>query len=116
MLAGRMNYKVTVLRRAVVPGNPGGDPRGEFAVAFATRATLKQSNGFRRADAGLLEDQSAIVLRVYSSAAARTVTIADRLRLEGPGLTPAEWSVEAVSVPDAARRHIEITALRRIGG
>jgi head-tail adaptor len=116
MHAGRMSYKVTVRRRAVIAGNPGGDARGDFADAFVTRAALKQRNGFSRAEAGLLENMNVAVLRVYSSAQNRTITIADRLRIEGPNLPAGEWAVDNVNLPDATRRHIEITVIQRIGG
>ncbi|WP_281931486.1 hypothetical protein [Methylocystis iwaonis] len=111
-----MAYKVTVRRRAVIAGNPGGDARGDFADAFVARAALKQKNGFSRVEAGLLENMNVAVLRVYSSAQSRTITIADRLRIEGPNLPAGDWAVDNVSLPDAARRHIEITVIQRIGG
>lgn len=117
MHAGRMTYKVTVRRRAVIAGNPGGDARGDFADVFVTRAALKQKNGFSRVEAGLLENMNVAVLRLYSASAQnRTITIADRLRIEGPNLPAGEWAVDNVSLPDAARRHIEITVIQRIGG
>lgn len=116
MHAGRMNYRVTVLRRAVVAGNPGGDARGDFAEAFTTRAALRQQNGFTKAEGGFLQDMNAAVLRVYDCARNRTITIGDRLRIEGPNVPPAEWAVDSVNLPDFNRRHIEISAVQRIGG
>jgi head-tail adaptor len=117
MQAGRMNYRVTVLRRATIDGNPGGNSRGDFAEAFKRRAAMKQGNGFKRIDAGLMEDQAEAVLRLYADADARTITIADRVRIVGPMYDGAEeWAIESVSIPDAQRRHIEISISRRIGG
>lgn len=199
-----MVYRVTVLRRSVVAGNPGGLARGSLSAAFTTRAAFKQANGFAAAQSGLVEDQARGVLRVYSHEKARSITIADRLLIDGPGAsvivygsiaqvqsptrftcngldaylsgefdgarlqfgwqdgayaggdnagdilgvdsfvvsgltrtitlanspeTPltagddfrifrksAEWAVENVALPDAHRRHIEITVTRTIGG
>jgi head-tail adaptor len=111
MLAGRMRYAVTILRRADVPGNPGGVARGDFADAFTTRASFKQASGVKALEAGLVEDQSRGLLRVYDCAQNRTITVADRI-----GLESAEWSIETVSLPDKVRRHIEITVARKIGG
>lgn len=111
MLAGRMRYSIAILRRAVVPGDPGGVPRGDFSDAFATRASFKQASGAKAIESGLVEDQARALLRVYDCAQNRTITVADRILLEG-----SEWSIETVSRPDRIRRHIEITVVRKIGG
>lgn len=111
MLAGRMRYSVTILRRADIPDNPGGVARGDFSDAFATRASFKQASGAKALEAGLVEDQTRGVLRVYDCAQNRTINVADRIRLED-----VEWSIETVALPDRVRRHIEITVSRKFGG
>lgn len=121
MLAGTMRYRLTVMRRAIIPGNPGGDPRGDYAPAFTARAALKQKNAFNQAEAGFVENMNVIVLRVYANTDTNTITIADRLKIEGPNAPPSpspsvDWAVDSVNIPDAGRRHIEITAISRIGG
>jgi head-tail adaptor len=111
MLAGRMRYSVTILRRAVVLGDPGGAPRGDFTDAFTTRASFKQASGAKAVEAGLAEDQARGLLRVYDCTQNRTINVADRIRVEG-----REWAVESVSLPDRTRRFIEIVVARKIGG
>jgi head-tail adaptor len=111
MLAGRMRYAITIRRRAILPGDPGGVARGDFSNAFTTRASFKQENGFKAVESGFAEDQTRGVLRIYDCAQNRTITLADRIRIEG-----VEWAIENVSLPDRFRRHIEITAARKIGG
>ncbi|WP_424360247.1 hypothetical protein [Methylocystis parvus] len=121
MLAGSMRYRIAVMRRAVVGGNPGGASRGDYAEAFTARAALKQKNGFNQAEGGFLENMNVVTLRVYANAQTRTISIGDRLKITGPNIAPSassdgDWAIDNVNLPDAARRHIELTAVMRIGG
>lgn len=111
MHAGRMRYAITVRRREVVPGDPGGVSRGDFVDAFTTRASFSQFSSIKAAEAGLAEDQAHGLLTVYICAQNRSITVADRIRIEG-----AEWSVESVSTPDRNRGSIKIGVARKMGG
>lgn len=111
MLAGRMRHKITIRRRAVLVGDPGGMARGDFADAFSTRAWLKQENGVKAFESGLAEDQARVLLRVYDCARNRSITAADRITINGE-----DWSIDTVAAPDPARKLIEIIAIRKIGG
>lgn len=108
MIAGRMRHRVTVLRRAVVAGNPDGNARADFVTAFTTRAALMQKSGVKRLEAGLYQDQGAAVMRVYSNENTRSITIADRLLIEGPGLAVATHATISVVI-DAT--HFECAGL-----
>jgi len=111
MLAGKMRYAVTIRRRSVVTGDPGGVPRGPYADAFTTRAQLRQESGAKMIEAGVAEDQRRSLLRVYDCAQNRTITSADRVRIDG-----VEWSIQSVSTPDRVANWIEIVIVRKIGG
>ncbi|ATQ67736.1 MULTISPECIES: head-tail adaptor protein [Methylosinus] len=111
MQAGRMRYLVTIRRREVIPGDPGGVPRGDYADAFTTRAAFAQLSAMKAAEAGLVEDQAHGQLTVYDCAQNRTITAADRISFAG-----ADWSIESVQLPDKLRRWIKIDVARKIGG
>jgi head-tail adaptor len=111
MLAGRMRDKITIRRRSVESGAPGGNARGAFVDAFSTRAWTVQQNGVKTVEAGLAEDQARMVLRVYDCARNRTITAADRVKID-----EEEWSIETVARPDKVRRMIEMILVRKLGG
>ena len=111
MLAGRMRHKITIRRRSVEPGDPGGVPRGPFADVFSTRAWLRQENGVKALEAGIGEDQARVLLRVYDCAQNRTITAADRVFVNGQ-----DWSIDTVAAPDPVKNMIEIIAVRKLGG
>lgn len=111
MQAGRMRYRVAILRRELLPDDQDGAPRGDFAPAFTTRAAFAQLSALKAAEAGLVEDQAHGVLTVYDCAQNRSITVADRIAIEG-----VEWSVESVSIPDKMWRSIKIGVARKMGG
>jgi SPP1 family predicted phage head-tail adaptor len=111
MLAGRMQYVVTIRRRSVVAGDPGGVPRGPFADAFTTRAWIKQENGAKAIEAGVAEDQARVLVRIYDCARNRAINAADRIKIDGQ-----DFSIESVALRDRGRNMIEIIAVRKIGG
>ncbi|MBY6242836.1 head-tail adaptor protein [Methylosinus sp. Sm6] len=111
MQAGRMRYAITIRRRELLPDDPDGAPRGDFADAFTTRAAFVQLSALKAAEAGLVEDQAHGVLTVYDCAQNRSITVADRVRIEG-----VDWSIESVSIPDRMWRSIKIGVARKMGG
>ena len=96
--------KITVLRQGVVAGNPGGNSRSEYQDAFWAYADMQQESGRSVVQAGLQNDEVGIVLRVNDSAANRTITIADRIRL-----MDREFAIQTVGLPDRLTSSITLT-------
>ena len=116
MRAGRMNRRVTIRRRAVVAGNPGGVPRGDFADVFSVWGEVKQAIASQQVEAGFSGDPITAIIRVYDSAQARTISANDRLAIAGmPGVGSGEdFAIDSVALPELARRTIDLRIVRKM--
>lgn len=81
MEAGRLDKRVTFLRRVKVPGKPAS--RGDFVVHFAVAAEFRPLSGRALAEAGSLTDAIEGTLVVRDTARTRGLTVADRVVIAG---------------------------------
>jgi head-tail adaptor len=103
--------KLAILRRAVIPGDPGGVARGDFAPIFSTWCTWRNLSAQQIVEAGLAEDAAEVVARVNDNSRNRAISIADRAILRGQ-----QYAIVRVGLPDRAGGFIEIMLSRKTGG
>lgn len=115
LAAGRMRYRLTILRRAVVAGNPGGVARGDFEEVYGARCSLKQASATQQVAGGLAEDPIRISVRIRDCAEARAITAADRARLHR-GDAARDYAIDSVQEPDAINRTIDLVLVRKAAG
>lgn len=111
MRFGPNSAKLGILRRAVLPGDPGGVARGDYAFFFSTWCSWRNISGQQLVEAGLVEDAANVVARVNDNASNRTITDADRAQLRGQ-----TYAIVRVGLPDRVGGFIEMTLTRKIGG
>lgn len=115
LASGRMRYRLTLLRRAVVAGNPGGVARGEFVAVYEARCVLRQASATQQVAAGVAEDPTRLSIRIRDCAAARQITAADRARLH-LGAATRDYAIDSVQMPDAINRTIDLVLVRKAAG
>lgn len=105
------NRKRILLRRRAATDHAGGVERGDYADAFHTWASWRAQTGQPLTEAGFVQDDIGLVLRVNRTANNRTISIADRIVFNGE-----DYAIASVSPPDRLGGFIEISLKRHIGG
>lgn len=96
----------TVMRRSTDPNFV----RGAFAPAGTVMASLRQTTGQQRVEAGMTEDQIDIIVRFPICAFSLAITVEDRLVINN-----LNYAIKTVSLPDRRGGFIEITGVLSIG-
>lgn len=111
MTAGRMQHRVTFLRRGAVDDGYGNDNTGPFAaIAGASRigAGFKPQFGREKVSAGRLDAPLSGTLTVRRSTVSAGLTAADRARFETTPYAGLTCNIRSIT-PTADRRWIELT-------
>lgn len=103
MPAGQRDKRVTIRRRAVEAGNPGGVARGEFSDAFTLWGRMIQAQGHRIVEGAIAEDATPVTIRFRDCAQARSITVADRAVILG-----RECAIISAGLPDRRGGFVDI--------
>lgn len=110
MQAGRLKFRVTFKRRAVIsPRERSDDYRDRFLVDWP--ADYQRQNGREALEAGRPVDVEQGILSVRESTETRQITSADRVEIEG-----RDHAITSVSLPNRRTRRIDLVVSTSLGG
>lgn len=106
--AGTLNKRVTFQRRVVTDDGGGGHSR-EWSNLVEVWGGFSPERGSERLEAGRLQGSLFGVLRVRSSATTRTVTVDDRVMIDG-----VAHQIRSVANTDQRNRMLDILVERGV--
>ena len=113
MDSGRFEHRAEFLRRPAILDEQGQDTgdRGDYAPAFTLSANFRPQSIREAAQGGAAQNVEAGILTVRDTAQTRTVTNADRVKVQG-----RDFAVEGVGLPDRRTGLIALNISSNLGG